>query len=37
MTQLELRNVVHEYTRGKQRVRALDDVTLSIPAASSFP
>ena len=31
MTQLELRNVVHEYTRGKQRVRALDGVTLSIP------
>jgi len=30
MTQLELRNVVHEYTRGEQRVRALDDVTLSI-------
>lgn len=31
MTQLELRNVVHDYTRGKQRVRALDGVTLSIP------
>jgi len=30
MTQLELRNVVHEYPRGKQCVRALDDVTLSI-------
>ncbi len=31
-TQLELRDVVHDYTRGKQRVRALDGVTLSIPA-----
>ena len=31
MAQLELRNVVHDYTRGKQRVRALDGVTLSIP------
>lgn len=30
MKQLELRNVVHEYARGKQRVRALDEVTLSI-------
>jgi putative ABC transport system ATP-binding protein len=30
MPQLELRNVVHEYARGKQCVRALDDVTLSI-------
>lgn len=31
MTQLELVNVVHEYSRGNQCVRALSGVTLSIP------